>query len=105
MQSLGSKRVFRDQPPAVKAGEQYPAGLSAGKPAADRPMQRLGPAAAIYVARLVGCRLPTPAEWKAALAVPDPDRKPNLRGATWKRQRDHIAASIARLVPKKEPDT
>src|SRR5206468_3087470 len=37
-----------------------------GMPSDRHPMQYVPPEAAMYFASLAGCRLPTPAEWKAA---------------------------------------
>jgi len=71
----------------------YLAGLNPGVPTLDHPLQQIPPDAAVYVAALVGCRLPTSAEWLAAYeaegrAVPM-DRR-NLRDAAWKRQQAYV---------------
>ena len=52
----------------------------------------------MYVASLAGCRLPTPAEWRAAYdsfekSVPTADW--NLRDETWQQQQRHVAAAAA----------
>jgi len=44
----------------------YPAGQAPGAPSTEHPMNYVSPEVAIYVARLVGCRLPTPAECRSA---------------------------------------
>ncbi len=51
--------------PDAPGAEALPAG--AGVPTDEAPMQYLSPSAAAYLAHLVGCRLPTSAEWSAAL--------------------------------------
>lgn len=48
----------------------------------------------MYVAALVGCRLPTAAEWRAAydgFEKSVPAAEWNLRDQTWATQRDHVA--------------
>jgi hypothetical protein len=66
-------------------GKHYP-GRKPPDPEARHPMQQISLAAAIYFARLLGCRLPTAAEWQAAY---DLEQKtpgaptPNLRDQTW----------------------
>ncbi|NQU11017.1 hypothetical protein HQ590_09520, partial [bacterium] len=42
------------------AKSDYAEGVTPGGPAVGHPVQRLSPGAALYVARLLGCRLPTP---------------------------------------------
>jgi hypothetical protein len=66
-----------------------------GRPSDAHPMQYVTPEAAMYVASLAGCRLPTPAEWRAAFdesekAVPTGDW--NLRDQTWQIQQRHVAS-------------
>ncbi len=76
----------------------YPAGAEPAPPAADSPMQYVSPTMAVYVARLVGCRLPTAAEWGAAKAQLAGDVKEsacNLRDQAWARQYEHVRATIA----------
>ncbi len=65
-------------------------GLKVEPPRRDHPMQRVSPQAALLSARQVGCRLPTSAEWKAATAA-SPEKSPNLRDATWRRQLTFVA--------------
>lgn len=60
--------------------EDPPAG-----PDLNHPMQQVSARAAIAAARLVGCRLPTSAEWRAAHAA-GPATVQNLRDARWERQ-------------------
>jgi hypothetical protein len=65
--------------------EYYPAGLNVPPPSPQHPMQYVSPTAAVLAARLMGCRLPTSAEWKAALAAAG-SGTPNLRDQTWRRE-------------------
>jgi formylglycine-generating enzyme required for sulfatase activity len=70
-------------------------------PTADLPMQQVTPQAALFVARDLGCRLPTSSEWQAAFAMasnPPPGNDPMKGFATvgWK-LRD---ADFASLVQK-----
>jgi hypothetical protein len=51
-------------------------------------MQYVSPEAALFVARRLGCRLPTPSEWRAAFKA---DGGGNLRDATWLEHRKYIA--------------
>jgi formylglycine-generating enzyme required for sulfatase activity len=65
-----------------------------GMPSDRHPVQYVPPVAAIYVAGLAGCRLPTTAEWRAAYdgfekAVPAAEW--NLRDQTWQLERDRLA--------------
>ena len=65
------------------------------KPAAptDRhPVQRISPAAALYFARLLGCRLPTPDEWRQAvvrLGETGATTSSNLRDLRWRKQKEY----------------
>jgi hypothetical protein len=79
------------RPRAGMAGQAYyPTGLGTiAPPSADSPMTYVSPAAAAYAAALMGCRLPTVAEWKTA-ADAAPVVNPNRRDARWKQQYDHI---------------
>ncbi|MCC6661570.1 MAG: SUMF1/EgtB/PvdO family nonheme iron enzyme [Phycisphaerales bacterium] len=59
-----------------------------GAPTDESPMQRVSPAAAVYAAHALGCRLPTAAEWDAALVACGgfgDAAKWNLRDAGWSR--------------------
>jgi hypothetical protein len=61
---------------------------SGGEPSADHPMQLVPPSTAMYLATLLGCRLPTTAEWTAAL--PMQNDLPNLRDEQWVAQREYV---------------
>jgi hypothetical protein len=69
-----------------------------GRPSDAHPVQYVTPEAAMYVASLAGCRLPTPAEWRAAYDGFEkrvPPAEWNLRDQTWEVQRRHVAAAPA----------
>jgi formylglycine-generating enzyme required for sulfatase activity len=66
-----------------------------GTPSDRHPVQYVTPESAMFVASLVGCRLPTPEEWRAAFDAYEkavPPAQWNLRDETWRVQRDHVAA-------------
>jgi hypothetical protein len=67
--------------------EYYPEGLTVPPPSPQHPMQYVSPTAAVMAARLMGCRLPTSAEWKAANSSAG-GGTPNLRDQTWRREYD-----------------
>jgi hypothetical protein len=76
----------------------YPSGGEPAAPTSETPMQYVSPTMAVYAARLVGCRLPTVAEWGAAKAQLAGDVKEsacNLRDQAWARQYEHAKATIA----------
>ncbi|USN99055.1 MAG: hypothetical protein H6810_13045 [Phycisphaeraceae bacterium] len=65
-----------------------------GDPTEASPLQRIRPAAAAVVAALVGCRLPSVAEWQAAyvsMDSPVPGDEWNLRDRTFGVQRAYMA--------------
>jgi hypothetical protein len=80
--------------PAGTGPGDYPELAAAGRPARAHPIQRVSPAGALYVARLLGCRFPTPAEWRAAAATVTTFRPEewNFRDARWQREQDAAAA-------------
>ena len=76
----------------------YFAGAKIGKPGPKHPMQYVSPQAAVYFARMLGCRLASPEEWAHARRTDDGNTRPggpNLRDQTWKRQKDHIHKLIS----------
>ena len=84
-ESIGSefnRSVIRDA-----AGERS----ESLNPTRRQPMQYVTPAAAQLAAGVVGCRLPTPAEWAAALKAAEPQAGANLRDRTWRLELDHLA--------------
>ncbi len=82
-------------PPANELSAQY-----GGAPQGTDPMNYISPAAAMYAAALLGCRLPTVAEWQAAYrqyvrrrvwSTKNPEGwRPHLRGATWRIQYEYV---------------
>jgi hypothetical protein len=96
--------------------DPYPtgAGFPPASPVADSPMNFVTPVASLYMARVVGCRLPTSAEWAAAVKAELSDQaldayvaqvKPNLRDQTWEAQRAYIQGLIdtRQLFPVNAP--
>ena len=76
------------------------------RPSGDHPMQYVSPCCALYVARLLGCRLPTSAEWAAAFETVKGGKEPlwNRRDKSWVLQYQKIAAlRKSLLAQKKEP--
>jgi hypothetical protein len=76
----------------------YAPGVEPEVPTADHPVQRISPAVAEVVARALGCRLPTGAEWDRAVAlewaaaeVPSGPAW-NLRDKTWRVQQEYFFA-------------
>ena len=75
-----------------------------GDPTLDHPIQYVSPRAAMYVAVLVGCRLPTAAEWTSAykgnksLSAAGPVGAWNQRDQTWLMQRDYCVAIVNKHV-------
>lgn len=64
-----------------------------GPPNDADPMQHVSPKAAAIFAQSIGCRLPSPDEWQAALALEQSaggSQRWNLRDQTWKKQYDYI---------------
>ena len=63
------------------------------QPDADHPMHWLSPAMALHLARMLNCRLPTSAEWAAAMeqeTAGDEEIRWNLADETWATQDAHI---------------
>jgi formylglycine-generating enzyme required for sulfatase activity len=97
---LNDKWLFA--PPQMGDNPLYPAGAEPAGPADNDPMQVISPWSAMYVARLLGCRLPTSDEWQAAYQKYEtgPTLQKdvwNLRGdagpgkPTWRAQQDYAA--------------
>jgi len=85
--------------------EPYPEGAAPPRPARGHPMQYVSPQAAMFVARLLGCRLPTSWEWAAALGrFGRAAAGGNLRDRRWLAQRDHVAAQWAKGLRASWPD-
>lgn len=60
----------------------FEAGKEPDPPSRDHPMQYVSPSAALHVARLAGCRLPTVDE-AAAIRSIEPVEQPNRRDQSW----------------------
>jgi|GEM_PF-1775142 len=88
--------------PQMAGKEYYAAGLAVAPPAPDTPMQYVSPTAAVVFARLMGCRLPSSAEWKAAAATA-PAEGANLRDATWLKQYQAVKTLLETDKELKEP--
>ena len=84
-------------------GFTYAPGISRALPSEIHPIQQVSPAAAIYFAWLLGCRLPTAAEWKAAAKTASAGQKPNLRDKTWAREQDFLRQTAGK--PPLWPDS
>ena len=87
------------------AVRHYAEGLDPGTPSARHPMQYVSARAALYFARLMGCRLPTPSEWKAAFEAHGKGGGRNLRDATWQKQLDHVRKKREQTILIEWPDT
>jgi hypothetical protein len=75
------------------AEDQYAPGAVPARPTMDCPIQGLSPQAAASAAAMAGCRLPTPAEWEAAMArfgSPVDPAACNLRDQTWARHKAFV---------------
>ncbi|HUO10725.1 MAG TPA: hypothetical protein VM008_20660 [Phycisphaerae bacterium] len=62
-------------------------------PNPQMPVQRISPWVALYTARLLGCRLPTPTEWTSAYNAFESQPGPkdwNLRGAAFDAQKQYV---------------
>jgi len=86
-------QTFSDFAPGLAEGGKRLAQADAN-PLDTMPMQNVPPEAALLIAELIGCRLPTSAEWELALGryPPSPKALPNLRDAAWYEQLKHITA-------------
>ncbi len=112
--TLSTKWLDEAGDPLTKDKPFYPAAANPGDPFADAPVELISPWAAMYAARLLGCRLPTSDEWQTAYAtfeVPKPGGPAlpkdiwNLRGenaggkASWATQQAFADAYDKNLLP------
>ena len=84
---------YADVPPGAKPIDT---------PRLDMPVQRISPWVALYTARLLGCRLPSAAEWTSAYNAFETKPGPkdwNLRGALFETQKKYVQS-----LHTKEPD-
>jgi hypothetical protein len=89
------------------AVHEYPTGKEPAPPSEASPMQYVSPAGALMVARLVGCRLPSAAEWTAArgqYAAGVAMAGFNLRDASWKREYEWVRGQIWKGRRAQYPD-
>jgi len=89
--ALGEKWLFTNPAMGEDPAGYYPPGRRPSKIEPDHPMQQVTLGAAMYFARLLGCRLPSSAEWQAAQQInarSGASALPNLRDQTWAAQRD-----------------
>jgi hypothetical protein len=95
----GQEFVFADELRANQFNRRSLRAEAGGNPRYDHPMQQLPAQAALYVAALANCRLPTPQEWLAAYAIDQGTGPtsagtggaaaaagPNVRDRTWRTQ-------------------
>ena len=91
-----------------RTGQHYADGLQPTKgPSASAPMQYVSAPAAMHIAWILGCRLPTAAEWRAAYELASkapPAAKPNLRDPTWQKQQDHMSKKSQQGIRPEWPD-
>ncbi len=76
-------------------------------PEADMPLQYVSLSSALFLARQFGCRLPTPAEFDAAIKVdggPGDLSRRNLRDQSYKRQAELVKACMGKTAGFSEPD-
>jgi hypothetical protein len=85
---VGRRWVVRS--PGVRP---YPQGGEPPAPSPTHPMQHVSPEAALYLAGLLGCRLPSSQEWQGAYDAHEkgqPGARRNLRDIAWVKQREHV---------------
>ncbi|TVQ62651.1 MAG: hypothetical protein EA378_04800 [Phycisphaerales bacterium] len=93
---------------ASDAGRAFRGEGGGGAPSMRHPVQSIpGPAASAF-AEMIGCRLPTSAEWRAAAAAQEPveagDVFANLRDATWATQWRHASGQTPEIAAYLRPD-
>ncbi|MFG0304802.1 MAG: hypothetical protein ACF8Q5_01170 [Phycisphaerales bacterium JB040] len=105
---------------AIATRVDYEPGTEPEDPRLDHPVQRVGPETALYIAGLLGCRLPTPEEYRSAVlrthGTTDEARllsdlrtgrlAANVRDETWETQRawaersQRENAALVRFTPE-----
>jgi len=96
-------RAARWLPGVAPAGDAPPI----PPPSDQHPMQHVSAPAAVTFAWLLGCRLPTAAEWRAAYAKYQKGRPPgklNLRDPAWEAHLARLRARKAPPAPGELPD-
>jgi hypothetical protein len=97
-------QIFNDYPPALAADDRKLAAVDQN-PMETMPMQYVPPEAALYIAKVLGCRLPTHGEWRFAASNFRPGRPPNLRDATWTKQLRHVLVLREANLTPQYPDS
>jgi hypothetical protein len=85
-------------PVAILGGLDYPSDPPPPPPSIESPVQQFPAAAAVYVASMAGCRLPTTGEWQSLLREQAPDIRrelANLRDIRWEAFHKHMLAREA----------
>ena len=87
------KMVIREEwvniPSLSQSADYYPEGSGKDIPSESHPMHHISPHLAIYFSKLLGCRMPSPAEWKIANSL-YPSQNSNLRDKTWETHKQHV---------------
>lgn len=87
--------------------EEYFGQAAPSPPEGDMPFQYVSFPTAVFLARTLNCRLPTTAEWSAALAgdggVGDLSKR-NLRDQSYRRQFELVKAASGKTVGFTDPD-
>ncbi len=79
--------------------------IDTGRPALTHPVQQVSASAALYIARSLGCRLLTAAEWRAARDAFPAAQRPNLRDRAWADRQAKVRSLDERLVDDVRKDT
>ena len=77
--------------------------LGPGQPSLQHPVQYISAPAALEFAWLLGCRLPSAAEWQGAFDASQKGKAaavPNLRDAAWRKQQDFMREKAKTIVPE-----
>lgn len=99
----GAGNVPAYAPAYLRPGADGKTIIQSMAPSGASPMQFVSPSAAVYAAALVGCRLPTPAEWQAAAQAYGPGAAaPNLRDQAWKVQLDYVGETRPKMRVNQE---
>jgi hypothetical protein len=92
------------QPLSMCRNSYYPANAGPGRPPDDSdPIDWVSPAASIYAARLIGCRLPSSGEWSAAAQI-GANPNPNLRDTSYATQYGYVKGNIEAFEAKNVMD-
>lgn len=89
-QNRSTSRGWFDFDPYMAKTPYFEQGKEPEPPSREHPMQYISPAAAVYAARLAGCRLPT-AEEMTNLTALEGQRPANRRDASWMAANEFLA--------------